>query len=386
MRKVIIGNHAASYGVLLSKVDVIAAYPITPQTQIVELLSELCGKGALKARFIKVESEHSALACLIGASSAGARTFTATSSQGLALMHELLHWTSGARLPVVMTNVNRTLAPGWNIWADQTDSLAQRDTGWIQIYCETGQEILDLVIIAYRLAELVLLPVMIVYDAFFLSHTSEPVDILEQEDVDSFLPPYEPKEFLDVDNPATLGSLTTPEYYMEMRYALQQAMDRVQLLLPQIASEFCEIFGRDYGMLEGYLLDDAEKVIVCASTMASTTRVVIDELREKGELYGLLKIRFFRPFPYYDIRRVLQGRKRVIVIDRNLSPGMGGIFTQEIKNALYNVPNCPEILGAITGLGGRDVTPDVLNDIIYKSETTIDSQTLNFWHGLKETE
>ena len=193
MKKVIIGNHAVSYAVMRSKVEVIAAYPITPQTQIVELLSELCGDGSINASFLKVESEHSALASVIGAASAGARTFTATSSQGLLLMHELVHWAAGARLPIVMANVNRAVGPGWNIWSEQTDSLSQRDTGWIQIYCETGQEIFDLTILSYRLAELVKLPIMLVYDAFFLSHTSEPVDIADQDVVDKFLPPYEPR-------------------------------------------------------------------------------------------------------------------------------------------------------------------------------------------------
>jgi len=386
MRKVIIGNHAASYGVLLSKVEVIAAYPITPQTQIVELLSELCGNGTMKARFLKVESEHSALASIIGAASAGARTFTATSSQGLALMHELLHWTSGARLPVIMTNVNRALAPGWNIWADQTDSLSQRDTGWIQIYCETGQEILDLVIIAYRLAELVMLPVMLVYDAFYLSHTSEPVDIPEQNEVDNFLPPYQPKLYLDTENPVTMGSLATPKYYMEMRYDHQRAMEVVPHLFPEITSEFSKIFSRDYGMLEGYLLNDAEKVIVCASTMASTARIVIDELREKGELVGLLKIRFSRPFPYQEIREAILSKKMAIVIDRNLSPGMGGIFAQEIKNSLYGIHNSPQIIGAVTGLGGRDVTPDVIMDIFNKAENNADKRSEILWQGLDISE
>ena len=386
MKKVIIGNHAVSYAVMRSKVEVISAYPITPQTQIVELLSELCSDGSIDASFLKVESEHSALASIIGAASAGARTFTATSSQGLLLMHELIHWTAGARLPVVMANVNRAVAPGWNIWTEQTDSLSQRDTGWIQIYCETGQEIFDLTLLSYRLAELVKLPIMLVYDAFFLSHTSEPVDIAEQDPVDNFLPKYEPEEFLDVNNPKTFSSLTMPQYYMEMRHSMQMGMEEVPKVLPEISGHFNEIFGRQYDILETYKIDDADKLVICTSTMASTARIVIDEFREKGEKYGLLKIRFFRPFPYEEMRKQLKGKKLAIVIDRNLSPGMGGIFAQEIKNAMYAISDSPKIVGVVTGLGGRDITPEILREIIIDSERQSDTDAPIIWKGLKNME
>ncbi len=386
MRKVIIGNHAASYGVMLARAEVIAAYPITPQTQIVELLSEMCGNGTLNAEFLKVESEHSALASLIGASSAGARTFTATSSQGLALMHELIHWASGARLPIVMTNVNRALAPGWNIWADQTDSLSQRDTGWMQIYCETGQEILDLVIMAYKLAEKIMLPAMIVYDAFYLSHTAEPVDIPDQKSVDRFLPPYRPEIFVDVDNPVTLGSLTRPEQFMDARYNVQKSIEKATEIFVEIASEYHKIFKRKYGLLEKYRLDDAERVVICASTMAGTTRIIIDELREKGVKVGMLKIRFFRPFPFKEIRRMLKGKKHILVLDRNLSPGMGGIFAQEVKNALYGLPKPPEIHGIVTGLGGKDITPALLREIISNPGKKTDYTSPIIWKGITDRE
>ena len=386
MRKVIIGNHAASYGVMLSRAEVIAAYPITPQTQIVELLSEMCGNGTLKAEFLKVESEHSALASLIGASSAGARTFTATSSQGLALMHELIHWASGARLPIVMTNVNRALAPGWNIWADQTDSLSQRDTGWMQIYCETGQEILDLVIMAYKLAEKIMLPAMIVYDAFYLSHTAEPVDIPDQKSVDRFLPPYRPEVFLDIDNPVTLGSLIKPDQFMEARYNVQKSIEKVPEVFAEISAEYQKIFKRQYDLIEKYRLDDAEKVVICASTMASTARIIIDELREKGQKIGMLKIRFFRPFPFKKIRGLLKGKKQIIVLDRNLSPGMGGIFAQEVKNALYGLQKPPEIHGIVTGLGGKDITPGLLRDIITSPKKKIDYASPITWKGFPGAE
>lgn len=216
MKKVLEGSHAVAEAVRLAGVQVVSAYPITPQTHIVERLADFCADGSMNARFLRVESEHSALAALIGASSMGVRTFTATSSQGLALMHELLHWASGARLPIVMADVNRALAPGWNIWADQTDSLSQRDTGWIQFYCETGQEILDTTLLAFRLAEAVNLPVMVVLDAFFLSHTFEPVDIPDQEAADAFLPPFRPRIALNTADPCALSQMAPPNVYMEM--------------------------------------------------------------------------------------------------------------------------------------------------------------------------
>ncbi len=386
MRKVIIGNHAAAYGVKLSRAEVIAAYPITPQTQIVELLSEMCGNGELKAVFLKVESEHSALASLIGASSTGARAFTATSSQGLALMHELIHWASGARLPIVMANVNRALAPGWNIWADQTDSLSERDTGWMQIYCETGQEILDLIIMSYKLAERVKLPIMITYDAFYLSHTAEPVDIPEQKKIDRFLPSYGPDVFLNVDNPATLGALARPEHYMEMRYNVQKSLETALPAFNETAAQYYNIVGRKYDIVDTYKLGDADTVVICASTMASATRIVIDDLRKKGKKIGLLKLRFFRPFPFERIRKLLKGRKQAIVMDRNLSPGMGGIFAQEIRNALYGTSGAPKIKGVVVGLGGKDITPDLLMEIIAAPAKKTDFDSPIVWKGLNEQE
>ncbi|HHF43445.1 MAG TPA: pyruvate ferredoxin oxidoreductase, partial [Candidatus Aminicenantes bacterium] len=213
MRKVLMGNHALSYGAMLSRVQVIAAYPITPQTQVVELLSEMCAEKILDAQFIKVESEHSAMAACLGASLAGARTFTATSAQGLALMHELLHWASGGRLPVVLGNINRAMAPGWSIWTDQNDSLSQRDTGWMQFYCGSNQEVLDSVIQAFKVAEKLHIPAMIILDAFSLSHTYEIVDVPDQEKVDKFLPPFQPKFRLTPDEPHAFGGLTSPEHY-----------------------------------------------------------------------------------------------------------------------------------------------------------------------------
>ena len=363
MEKVIMGNHAVSYGAKLARSQVIAAYPITPQTQIVEMLSEFCADGLLDAKFIKVESEHSAMAACIGASSAGARAFTATSGHGLALMHEMLHWATGARLPIVMANVNRAMGPGWSIWTEQTDSLAQRDTGWLQFYCESNQEVLDSVIQAFKIAEQVLLPTMLVLDAFVLSHTQEPVDIPDQELVDRYLPAYNARYKLDTSDPHAFGALVTPSHYMELRYKIQRATEEAAEVARQADEEFREIFGRSYGLVEKYRLEDAETVLVTSATITSTARVVVDELREEGYKVGLLKVRMFRPFPAKDVREALAGARKVAVIDRNISFGHGGIFAEEMKSALYNGAHRPPIFGFIIGLGGRDVTPASIRGI-----------------------
>jgi pyruvate ferredoxin oxidoreductase alpha subunit len=386
MKKVMIGNHAVSYGVRLSRAEVIPAYPITPQTQIVEELSEMCAEGGgLKARFIKVESEHSAMAACIGASATGARAFTATSSQGLALMHELLHWAGLGRLPIVMANINRALAPGWSIWTDQNDSLSQRDTGWIQLYCETNQEVLDTTIHAFKLAETVDLPVMIVLDAFFLSHTSEPVDLPEQDLVDSFLPRREPRYKLDVNDPHAFGALTRPDVYMEMRLRQQEAMDEARHVLEGIDLRWGALTGRNYGAVEEYRCDDAELLLVTSGTITSTARHVVDELRDQGEPVGLVKVKMFRPFPTERLRQALAPAARVAVLDRNISPGHGGIFAEEIRSALYDLApeNRPKLFGHVVGLGGRDVTPDVIRGIVESSRTSSVPEREDLWVGVK---
>ncbi len=384
MKKVVEGSHAVSEAVRLCRVQVISAYPITPQTHIVELLSEFCSDGSLKARFLRVESEHSAMAALIGAASAGVRTFTATSSQGLALMHELLHWASGARLPIVMAEVNRALAPGWNIWTDQTDSLAQRDTGWIQIYCEDAQEALDSTIQAYKLAETVFLPVMVVLDAFFLSHTYEPVDVPEQEAVDRFLPPFRPVFQLDPREPAAFNQLSPPSVYMEMRRDLQDAMESSMDVLERLEEEYQSLFGRRYGAVEGVHCEDADIIFVTSGTITSTCRLVVDKLRREGERVGLLKMRLFRPFPHSLLKqRTLKARK-LAVIDRNFSYGASGIFAQEIRAALCNETQRPLVFGYVAGLGGRDVTPDLLEEIYWKTKTSSHPESESVWMGLQQ--
>lgn len=384
MKRVLEGSHSVAEAVRLSRVKVISAYPITPQTHIVEILSDYCSSGKMDARFLRVESEHSALASLIGSQSAGVRSFTATSSQGLALMHELLHWTSGARLPIVMAEVNRALAPGWNIWTDQTDSLAQRDTGWIQLYCEDSQEVLDTTIQAYKLAEDVNLPVMVVLDAFFLSHTYEPVDVPEQEEVDKFLPAYEPKFQLDIEDPCGFNPLVTPAFYMEMRFDMAKAMDRVLSTLPAIDEEYGKAFGRSYGVVEAIECEDADIIFVTSGTVTSTCRLVLKSLRGRGEKAGILKMKLFRPFPLDAVRAALGKAKKIAVIDRNFSFGATGIFAQEVRAALCNQPRHPLVYDYVAGIGGRDVTPEMLEEIYWKTKSSPAPEKESIWIGLQE--
>jgi len=366
MKKVIMGNHAVSYGVRASGVKVISAYPITPQTQVVELLSEMCANGEIDAKFIKVESEHSALTACVGASAAGVRAFTATSSQGLLLMHEIIHWAVGARLPIVLANINRAVGPPWSIWTDQNDSLSQRDTGWLQIYCESNQETQDTIVQAFKIAETIRLPVMLVLDAFFLSHTYEIVDILEPEAVKDFLPPYETDVRVDTDDPHSFGNLASPDTYFELRFMIQKAMEEARDVVKKVDKEFEERFGRGYGVVKPYRCDDADIILVTSGTIASTARVVVDEMRDEGIKIGSLKIRLFRPFPFDEVYEVLSKAKKVAVIDRNISFGHHGIFFQEVKSALYGRTDVP-VIGYITGIGGRDVTPGVIREIAEKA-------------------
>ena len=381
MKKLLTGNYAASYGAILSRAEVISAYPITPQTQIVEKLSTMVAEGKLSAEFINVESERSALAVCMGASATGVRAFTATSAQGLALMHELLHWTAGARLPLVLVNVNRAMAPGWTVWCDENDSLSQRDTGWIQIYCESNQEVLDSVIQAYRIAERIMLPVMICMDGIFLSHTQEIVDVPEQEKVDRFLPPYKPPVFLDTSSPHAFGSLTPPPVYFEFRYKLQQAMDEAQAEIEETGKEFGNIFGRNYGLLDEYLLNGAEIAVVALGTVCGTCRVAIDRLNEKGNKIGMLRIRTFRPLPKKKVLEDLRGVKKIMVIDRNISYGHHGILHQEIKSALYRELNIP-VFGFIAGLGGRDITPEDIEQMVNYTLKHEEPDTDILWWGV----
>jgi pyruvate/2-oxoacid:ferredoxin oxidoreductase alpha subunit len=383
MKKIMVGNHAVSWGVMLARAEVISAYPITPQTTIVEELSVLCADGRLKAKFIPVESEHSAMACCVGAAAAGVRTFTATSGQGLALMHEMLHWASGARLPIVMATVNRALGSPWNIWGEQTDALAQRDTGWLQFYCENNQEVLDTTIQAFKIAEEILLPVMLNLDAFFLSHTAEPVEIPEQRLVDNFLPRFEAPFRLDPQDPHSFGCLTTPDYFMEFRYKIQQAMLKGKEVSKRVDEDFGRAFGRKYGLIDAYRCEGADLILVASGTIASTARVVVDALREKGRKVGVVKVRLFRPFPKEELLEVVKDAEKVAVVDRNVSFGVGGIFAHELRAAFCNDKARPPVFSYIAGLGGRDVTPQVLNDVVYQTYKRPEPDEQSVWVGMR---
>lgn len=383
MKELMTGNYAASYAVKYAGVQVIAAYPITPQTQIVEKLSEMCAAGELKAKYINVESEHSAMAACIGASSTGARVFTATSSQGLAYMHELLHWASRARLPVVMTNVNRAMAPGWNVWADQNDSLSQRDTGWMQIYCKNGQEVFDSILMAYKISEKVLLPTMINYDAFFTSHTEEPVEMPDAGQVGEFLPQYRPGKIMDINDPCTFGTLVAPDLYTEFQYKIQQGMQDAKKVIIETCAEFKKIFDREYSLIEEYKMNDAEEVIIATSTMFETASVAVDDLRDKGSKIGALRIRYFRPFPEESLIRALAGMKYALVLDRNISFGAQGIFCQEVLAAISGRENMPAVSGVILGLGGREVKPENIVSIYINRKNDMQNQHKPLWGDVK---
>jgi pyruvate/2-oxoacid:ferredoxin oxidoreductase alpha subunit len=364
MKEFMTGNHAVANAVRLCRTPLIAAYPITPQTPIYEKLSEWEASGTLKGIMMRTESEHSAMAACIAASLTGVRTFTATSSQGIALMHEMLHFAAGCRVPVVLANVNRSLAAPWGFWADQLDSLSQRDTGWIQFYCENGQEALDTVIQAYRIAEQVYLPAMISLEAFFVSHFMEVVDLPDQEQVDRFLPPMDLPHKFDIDKPGFLVPVVSSELYREYKHMAQGSMDSVKEIAVQVDQAFKEEFGRGYGILEPVMVEDAEIVVVTAGSITSTARLVLKDLRKRGKKIGLLKLRLFRPFPREAIQRALQGKKKIAVIDRNFSLGNGGIFCQELRGALVHCEDHPLTFSYIAGVGGTDVTPEVLEKIV----------------------
>jgi pyruvate/2-oxoacid:ferredoxin oxidoreductase alpha subunit len=383
------GNQAAAEGAKLSRVQVIAAYPITPQTPVTEALSEFVETGNLKAEYVAVESEHSAMAVCTSASMVGARTFTATSSHGLAYMHEMLHWAAGARLPVVLACVNRAIGAPWNVLNDQQDSISQRDTGWIQIYARNNQEILDSTIQAYKIAETVYVPVMVCFDGYILSHTEMPVDIPSQEDVDRFLPPYKPHTILDPANPKSynLVTLADPRVnaegvlchgYMELRYLLQEALQNSAETIMRIGREFGELFGRNYAkMFWKDNMDDADIVIVATGSLAMEAKVAVGMLREDGLKVGILGLRVFRPFPKDALAKALEKARLIVVFDKNISYGSEGATCSEIKAALYDSQVNAAIRNFIVGLGGRDVKARELADAVRQSLSSIKTGTLN---------
>ena len=378
---VIEGNTAAVIAAALARVQVIAAYPITPSSPIVESLSDLCAQGKLQARFIPVESEHSAMAACIGASMTGCRTFTATSSQGLALMHELLHWAAGGRLPIVLVNVNRALAPPWTIFCDQSDSFSQRDTGWIQIYCETAQEVLDSILQAYRISEKILLPCMVNMDGFYLSHTAEPVEVPDIEEADRFLPGWEPRFQLDVAVPGAFGGGTAPAPYMEFRHQLQNSMEQAKDWIAEVGNEFGRQFGRPYGLIDLYRAEPATLLVVISGSVTGTAREAVDRLRDRGIPVGLLRVRVLRPFPTEEVRRAVSGVETLLVLDRAVSYGQGGTLAQELKSALYGHHRMPHIFSGVMGLGGAPVSREMIEETILMAwEKKLDS-CRSLWFG-----
>lgn len=360
-RTFISGNDAVSLGVKLCRPEVIAAYPITPSTTVVEKLSEYIANGEMNCQYINVESEHSAMSAVMGASMMGCRTFTATSSQGLFYMCEMLHYVSGSRFPIVMMNGNRTVAAPWNIFSDHRDSLAMRDSGWMQLYVENAQEALDMVIQSYKIAENpnISTPVMICLDGFILTHTYELVNVPEQAVVDEYLPSFQPTEnILDLDRPKSLCISVAPEWQTEFRFQQHEAMMAAKKIIAETDASFEVTFGRRYGgMVEAYCCEDADVVLVCMGSVAGTTKVVVDKMREAGYLVGLLKVRFYRPFPQEEVAALVGSTKAVGVIDRDISFGYQGALYADVKAALYQAnKELPHTINFIAGLSGRDIS------------------------------
>jgi pyruvate ferredoxin oxidoreductase alpha subunit len=378
------GDEAVAYGAKLCRPQVIAVYPITPQTIVVEKLSEFVANNQMTCEYIHVESEHSAMCAAMGASLVGARPFTATSSQGLAYMHEMLHYVSGSRFPIVMMNANRTLAAPWNIFGDQRDSLSQRDTGWIQVYVENGQEALDMIIQAYAVAEhgRVYTPVMVNLDGFVNTHTFELVRIPEQHEVDEFLPPFKSRNAIDFDHPRSFCMTASTEWNMEFRYQQQEAMNQAREVIAEVDKRFGDRFGRYYGgLLEEIRCEDAEVVLVGLGSVVGTSRIVVERLRNRGLKVGLVKLRFYRPFPKEYFKRLGSRVKAVGVIDRDISFGYEGAVASDIKSALASAGQCPKAIDFIAGIAGRDIAKEHIEEMyakLYRFAERKDEEELQF--------
>jgi pyruvate ferredoxin oxidoreductase alpha subunit len=378
MKKVIEGSMAVAQAVKICRPHVISAYPITPQTHIVENLSQMVADGELKAEFINVESEFGAASVILGASATGARAYSTTTAQGLLLMAEVLFNIAGLRLPVSITCANRSVSAPINIWNDHQDAMTVRDSGWIQLYAEDCQEAADMQIQAYKIGEnpKISLPVMVNMDGFILTHAFEPVELIDQKMADEFLPPYRPEVYLTTKKPVTFGILAEPAYYAETRYRLQQAIEASKPVIDQVANEFNKVFGRYAGgLVDGYRLDGAKTAIVAMGSVVGTIREVVDELRDNGEKVGLLKVRAFRPFPKEAIYDALKDVDNIIVMEKALSLGFGGILLNETKAVFCGKEKQPKMSGFIVGLGGRDIpNKSIINAVKKaKSETVEDS-------------
>ncbi|WP_456326374.1 pyruvate synthase subunit PorA [Palaeococcus sp. (in: euryarchaeotes)] len=389
MRKVMKANEAAAWAAKLAKPKVVAAFPITPSTLVPEKISEFVANGEMDAEFVKVESEHSAISACVGASAAGVRVFTATASQGLALMHEVLFIAAGMRLPIVMAIGNRSLSAPINIWNDWQDTISERDTGWLQFYAENNQEALDLILAAFKVAEdeRVLLPAMTGFDAFILTHTVEPVEIPDQELVDEFLGEYEPKHaYLDPARPITQGALGFPAHYAESRYKVWEAMENAKEVIKEVFAEFEKKFGRKYQMIEEYKTDDAEIILVTMGSLAGTVKEFVDKKREEGIKIGAAKITVYRPFPIEEIRALAKKTKVLALLEKDISFGIGGAVYADVGRALINEKEKPIVLDFILGLGGRDVTFENLDEVIEISKKALEGEKVEevSWIGLRK--
>ncbi len=367
MLKQIEGSHGVAEAVALCRPEVICAYPITPQTHIVEDLgSQVKGGQLINCEFINVESEFAALSVGIGSSAAGARTYTATASQGLLFMAEAVYNASGLGLPIVMTVGNRAIGSPINIWNDQSDSMSMRDAGWIQLFAETNQQAIDVHIQAFKIAEALSMPVMVCVDGFILTHAYERMDVPDQEQVDRFLPPFEPRQVLDPSDPISIGAMVGPEAFTEVRYMEHHKQMQALEIIPEITKEFEEIFGRDSGgLISTYRAEDADTLIVTLGSVIGTISEVIDEMRDKGQKIGAVTIRSFRPFPLDEIHEVLKKTQRVVVFEKCLAVGLGGIVASNVRMAHRGLTT--PVYTVIGGLGGRPITRKSLNELFEKA-------------------
>jgi pyruvate ferredoxin oxidoreductase alpha subunit len=370
MLKQIEGSHAVAHVVAQCRPNVISAYPITPQTHIVEELADIVGAGQLDAEFVNVESEFSAASVVLGASAAGARAYTATSSQGLLLMSEVIYCIAGMRLPIVLTCANRAISAPLSIWNDQQDSMAVRDAGWIQLHAEDNQEASDLHIQAFKIAEKTFLPVMVCMDGFILTHAYEPVDIPEQKEVDDFLPAFKPRHIVDPRWPRGIGLFADPRFYMETRYILHRALEKSEDTIKEVSSEFAKAFGRESGgFIKTYKLEEADVAVVSMGSVVGTIKELIDQLEEEGKKVGLLQICSYRPFPREEVYRALQDKMNIVVLEKCISLGRGGILASDVR---WSFPRAEKkdrnISSFVAGLGGRNIAIDDLRYMVEKVE------------------
>lgn len=371
MRRFLSGDEAFAEGVRLARPHVISAYPITPQTVVVERLSEMVEQGALDAEYVHVESEHSALACALGAAATGARTFTATSSQGLLYMAEVLTYAAGGRFPIVMMNANRSTALPWNIYGDQRDSLALLDHGWIQAYAQDNQEALDLALMAYAIAEdpRVMTPFMANLDGFALTHTYEAVDVPEPAEADAFLPPYRTANRFDFEHPVNMGYSAGPEHNRYFKYWEHRDMEGAAAVIDEVEERFAATFGRRYpGLLEAYRTDDADFVVVTLGSVAGLVREQVDRLRADGMRAGMVRLRYLRPFPYEPLAKALGSAKAVGVLEKDVSFGAEGTVMTNVSSALHRAALTVPTLGFVGGLGGDDITAEQVRGIFARLE------------------